>query len=483
MPDSTSYLGLILPGFDEYTDSWNEPVNQNTVLIDTAIKNIATEVIAARQSKASLLAFLQVAHNSDGSLLAAPEVVRARVSPVYGFKSSGTALPLKSRLDSLDYELYLARRGQATLSDSLSFARAGLKDMVLSGAVDNSGAPAWLGSTGATAKVDGGVTPLFFLINGFVARVRTLKSVTLSGASGTHYLLATYASGGTVNVDGTGVPNGQTSVDGSGDMTLFTDTVINFAQADVQPGDLLTLTTSGDAGQYVIGAVAPGGVQTQLQIIGTFPVGGLSSIAYTVKDPLGVTLTQATVPTAATGQLVVGEADFDGAAVTAVRPRNFKDTYNSPWRFFDLSTTANHEEVFNHYLGSDLLDVEIHVSQASDGTASVETLSTADLQQNTAVTVTDGKTVTIANTLTFSAGSSGATLTGGAVPLSQAVTGSLGGTISALAGAVTPTRSVAVKWDRNRISVRNVTPSLLYKDYDGSQHQTGYVRVVVRKRG
>ena len=484
MATYTNFLGLILPGFDEYTNSWWEPLNDNFTSIDTSISGISAEIIAARQSKTSLLAFLQVGHNSDGTLQAAPEVIRARVSPIYGFLDSGLSpLPLKSRLDSLDYELYLARRGQTSLVGGLAFASPGLKDMVLSGTADGSGAPAWLGFTGANARIDGTASVLYLLINGYTCRVRTQRTIVVSGASGTHYLKATYAPGGVVTLDGTGLANGQTSLDTDGFMTLFTDSASNFATSDVQPGDILTLTTSADAGQYVIAEVAPGGIVTQLKIIGSFPTGGLSSIGYTCTDPLGVTLSQATSPTTTSGTSVIGEADFDGSAVTAVRARQFKDVYNSPWRFFDLTSTANHEEIFSHLLGDDILDVQIHVSQANDGSAPVEMLSIADVIQDTALSIVDGKTVSIANTLTFNAGSSGATLTGGAVALSAAVTGSLGGTISGTAGAVSMARSVACKWDRNRVYVRNVTPSLLYKDYSGAQQQTGYVRVVVRKRG
>lgn len=496
MPAFSSYLGLTLPGFEEYVDSWNTPNNGNFVLIDSSLQAVATEIVAARQSKASLLGFLQVAHNADGTLLAAPEVIRARVSPVFGFKSgTGQALPLKARLDSLDYELYLARYGQASLIDSFAFARSGITSLIVTGAVDGTGAPAWLGSTSATVRVDGTSPAINLLIAGYPGRVRTSRSILMTGATGTHYLVATRAPAGLVTVDGTVAAAGQTSVDSSGDMTLFTDTGVNFAASDVQPGDILTLTTGNDAGRYIIAAVAPGGPLNQLKIIGTFPVGGLSSIAYTVSDPFGVTLTQQPTATLAANQMIIGEADFDGTAVTAVRPRNFGDSYNSPWRFFDLTTTSTHEEVFNHFLGDNILDIEVHVSQANDGTQPVEFLSTADLSQVTAVTVTDGKTildtktVAVANTLTFNPGTSNATLTGGAQTLANAVTATLGGsvalggTITATAGAVAMTRSVAVKWDRNQIFVRNVTPSLLYKDYSNAQHQTGYVRVVVRKRG
>ena len=484
MATYSNFLGLILPGFEEYTDSWWEPLNGNFTSIDTSINGISAEIVAARQSKTSLLAFLEVGHNSDGTLQAAPEVIRARVSPVYGFLDAGLSpLPLKSRMDSLDYELYLARRGQISLLAGLAFSSPGLKNMVLAGTADGGGAPAWLGFTGANARLDGTANVLYLLIDGYTCHVRTLRTIVVSGAAGVHYLKASFTPGGVVTLDGTLLLNGQTSLDSDGFMTLFTDSAANFSVSDVQAGDLLTLTTSADKGQYVISEVAPGGIVTQLKIIGSFPTGGLSSIGYTVTDPLGVTLSQATSSAEAAGTAIIGEADFDGAAITAVRARQFKDVYNSPWRFFDLSSTSSQEEIFSHLLGDDVLDVQVQVSQANDGTAPVEMLSIADLTQDTALTIIDGKTVSVANTLTFSPGTGDATLTGGAVALSAAVTASLGGTISGTAGAVKMARSVACKWDRNRLYVKNVTPSTLYKDYSGAQHQTGYVRVVVRKRG
>lgn len=502
MASYTNYLQLVLPGLDEYFDSWYVPNNANFSAIDLAIQGIGTEIIAARQTKTSLLAFLQVAHNADGTLLAAPEVVRARVSPVYGWlDTNANPLPLSSRLDDLDFELLAARRGQATLLDSLAFARGGVKNQVLSGAADGTGAPAWLGSTAASVRVDGATAVIYLLVNGYVNRIRTSRTLVITGAPvapatyTTNYLVATRASAGYVTVDGTVTSNGQTSTDNSGHMTIFTDTAVNFAALDVQPGDILTLTSSGDAGTYVIAAVAPLGPTSQLQIIGTFPVGALSSIAYTVKDPLGVTLSFQRAATLAAGQMIFGEADFDGTAVTAVRPRQFGDSYYSPWQFVDVSTTATFSQAFKHLLGSDILDIQVHVSQANDGSLPVEMLSLADLTQATDLALTstlavvDTKTVTAANTLVFNPGTSNATLTGGATSLANAVTATLGGSVtltggvSGTAGAVTPSRSVAVSWDRNQVYVRNVTPSLLYKDYNNAQHQTGYVRVIVQKRG
>jgi hypothetical protein len=44
-------------------------------------------------------------------------------------------------------------------------------------------------------------------------------------------------------------------------------------------------------------------------------------------------------------------------------------------------------------------------------------------------------------------------------------------------------RSVLVKWNKNYIWVKNAVLGKFFKDYSGSAKQTGYIRVVVRKRG
>jgi hypothetical protein len=346
-----------------------------------------------------------------------------------------------------------------------------------------------MGNTGANAAIDGSVTPVMLLIGGYVARIRTSKTVTIAGGAGTYVIYAAYQSGGVITVDGdasTAPPAsaaGTTSADGNTDMARFTDTTRDFTSLDVQPGDRLTLLTSNDAGTFVVKTVAPGAVLTQLDIIGTFPVGGLSSINYTVKDPLGVTL--GFVPLASAtpvaGRLYIGEVDFDGMAITARRTRQFRDVFVGEWQSYDVSISASHEHAWTHNLGSDVLDVEVQVSQSNVGAATVESLSVADLKNNLAVTVSDTQAlsdnVIDSSQLSFNPGTGDSTMAG-------SVTVTLTGTVTApLTGTVTPTRSAAAKWDRNTVTVKNVAANLLYKDYSGVERQSGYVRVVVRKRG
>jgi len=490
MPSNTPNLHLILPGFAEFTDDWWEPLNGNFVAIDTAVNAVSTEVVLARQSLPTLVAFLQVGHNANGTLKPAAEVVNARNSPVYGIRDgSNNLVPLKSRLDSLEFEMLKVRGGQAALIDGLALVQTGLKDMILSGTKDANGYATWMGNTGANATIDGSVTPIMLMIGGYVARIRTSKTVTISGGAGTYVIYAAYQAGGVITVDGDAstpppaTAAGTTSADGNGDMARFTDTTRDFTSLDVQAGDRLTLLTGNDAGTYVVKTVAPGAVLTQLDIIGAFPVGGLSSINYTVKDPLGVVL--GFVPLASAtpvaGRLYIGEVDFDGSAITARRTRQFRDVFVSEWRSFDVSVSATHEESWTHNLGSDVLDVEVMVSQSNVGASTVERLSQADLKNNLAVTVTDthslSDNVIDSSQLSFNPGTGNSTMAG-------SVTVTLAGTVTApLTGTVTPTHSAAVKWDRNTVTVKNAAANLLYKDYGGTERQTGYVRVVVRKRG
>ena len=240
----------------------------------------------------------------------------------------------------------------------------------------------------------------------------------------------------------------------------------------MQPGDKLTLIDGNDAGEYFIEEIAPDSNNDQLKIIGLFPNGGLSSINYTIIDPLAVTLGFASTETAAANRIFIGEADFDGAAVTAVRPRQYLDVYVGDWRSIDVSGPSTFEEVWNHYLGSDQLSVVVQVSQADDGSTHVEEMSLATLEDTLTVNGTIGSLVY--NAGSFNPGSGDATYTDGNI------SGTPGASRS---GDILPDRSVKYKWDRNTVTVKNAVASKFYTDYDSNVRQTGFIRVVVRKRG
>lgn len=490
MSTTTTYLSLVLPGAGEYVDTWHEPVNANMEKIDQFAADFGQEVIAARGSQASLSAYLLVAHNADGTLKPTASEAEASASQVYGYLNPDTSdFSLNDRISAGDREVFDAREGEASLRASLAF-RAPLQTQVISGSKDGNGYPSWMGFTANKVQVDGSVDLLNLLIDGYRSRVRTLKELTLTGGSGVKYVYASFQSAGVVVVDGDlspGAGNASISTNVDGYAVYLNDLTKDFTAEDVQPGDILELLDGTSIGTYIVKTVAPGGIISRLEIVGLFPTSGISGINYTVTDPLAVTLGFDTTETPATGKIYLGEADFDGSAVTAVRARHFKDEFVGEWRAIDVSSTPTFEEIFSHKLGTDKISFSVQVSQANDGSTPVEELDLATLTNTQAVSLTNTLGVSITNGLiftpgVFNPGTTDASYIAGS--LTGTITGALTGSLSAaLTGSVAMDRAIRVKWDRNRIWVKNVVGNVFYTDYDGNDQQTGFLRVVVRKRG
>lgn len=491
MSNTTNYLSLVLPGKGEYVDTWHEPVNANMEKIDVWAEAFGQEMIDARGSESSLQARLDVATNPDGSLKPTASEAEASSSQVYGYLNPDTTdFSLNDRIEAGDQESFVGREGQATLRAAAAF-RSQIPTQILSGSKDSNGYPSWMGFTANKIQVDGATNLLYLMIDGYLSRVRTLKEITVSGGSGTKYGYASFEAGGLVVIDGDNSPgsgNGTISTNVDNKAVYFNDATKDFTTEDVQPGDVLELLDSTSIGKYIVKTVAPGGILSRLEIVGLFPTSGISGINYTVTDPLAVTLGFDTTETPATGKIYLGEADFDGVAVTAVRSRHFKDTFIGEWRAIDVSSTPTFEEIYLHKLGSFDLDFSIQVSQANDGSAPVEELDLATLTSTLGVTVGNGTlAVSLNNTLSytpaiFNPGTTDATYTPGA--LTGTITAGLTGSVTgSLTGDVTMDRAVRVKWDKNRIYVKNVANGVFYTDYDATVQQTGFIRVVVRKRG
>lgn len=470
MATKTPFLKLELPANGEYQDTWDSPLNDNLAAIDLFAEQVKTEIISARFGKTSLADFLEVGHEPSGELKPAPEVATARNSKIFGDEDEDEDdLSLKARLDLGDREIWKAREGYENLRSALA-ARltAPVSSMILSGKMNGDGYPTWLGFTGANAQVDGsGATPLMLMIEGKICRVRNLEQVEISGASGTKYLYADFEEDGRITVDGDSTtpppasPNGTTFTDGT-KMRLFSDATKDFTGEDVRAGDVLTLLNSNDAGEYLIKEVAPASENDRLKIVGIFPQGALSSIDYSIADPLGVTLGFSTSETPTAGRVYIAEVDFDGANITAVRARHFKDVFIGEWRAVDVSGgSPTFEEIWNHKLGSDLVAVSVQVSQADDGSAPVEELSLAILGNN--------QIFSFADTLSFNPGTSDASLTG-------SVTASL-------TGAYYMERSVFAQWSKNQVLVKNAVSARFYRDYGGVARQVGFIRVIMRRWG
>ena len=332
--------------------------------------------------------------------------------------------------------------------------------MVMDGPKDVNGYPTWMGSTGANVQLDGSVSNVWIMVDGLLGRIRKLEQITISGGAGTKYLYAQHNAVGLVRVDGDSdtpppaAANGSIGTDGS-KYRLFEDLTVDFSTSDVKPGDLLAILGTGDnAEQYQIAVVAPGGNNNRLQIKGVFPAGAQASLNYTITDPLALTFGFDTTKVAAAGKLYIGEADWDTAAITAVRPLHFQDIFVGEWRAVDVSGgSPTFAESWNHRLFDDAIEVQVQVSQANDGTQAVEYLSSA--QYNS--------TLAISNTLSLSAGDQ---------TLSGAVT---------LSGTSLMAKSAKVKWTNTQVTVANAVSAVFYKDYAGADKQTGYVRVVVKK--
>lgn len=491
MANFTSTLQLTLPGLGEFNNSWHTPVNGNFTKIDTWANGINVEIQNARFSKSTLAAFLTVGHNSDGTLKPTDEVSDARNSFVYGHKTGTADNELSDLSYQRDKEVWAARSGQTSLREGIAYPRSFGRQKILDGAKDVTGAPTWGGNVSDKVVVDGSVTPLILEIDGKIGRIRTQKEVTLSGAAGTYFIYADF------NSDGESVfsaVDGETGLDSLSEPRVHRDVGTDFTTLNVQSGDMLRYNSPANiAGEYLIEDVAYNSENDKLRIVGLFPEASISSIDYSILDPLGVTLGFSATETPAAGRIFIAEAEFDGASVTAVRARHFGDTFVGEWRAVDVSSAALFEEIWNHRLGTDQIDVVIQASQANDGTQPVEVLSLATLTDTLGVTTDAGTlAVNVNNTLGYTPDNGTLGLTSGDQTLTGVVGGTLTGDVTgsltgdpaaSLTGSINTSGSVRMKSTRNQIWVKNVVSNVFYTDYDLAPRQTGYIRVIVSKKG
>lgn len=459
MANTSDFFKFTLPENGEYVDTWDQELNKNLSLIDSWAAAVDEEIKDARFGSPDLKTFLQQAHNTDGSLKATPEVVRSRSSHVYGDETqAGADFELANRLFQSDKEVYQAREGFSDLRSALA-RRSGKANMVLEGAMDLNGYPTWLGQTGINIQIDGSITPLIFSINGLLGRCRKLEQISISGTAGTKYLYAQFNTQGIVRIDGDSstpgpaTANGKIGSDGF-KIRIFEDTTIDFTQQDVKLGDELEILGTGDnIGTYLIAEVAPGGNVNRLKIKGVFPANAQASLDYVIRDPMAVTLGFDSVKTPSATKLYIGEAAWDGSAVTSSTPLHFKDYFIGDWRAVNLASASSFTEVWNHRLMDDALQVTVQVSQTNDGTGAVEELSLTKL----------ASTLALANTLALSNGD-------------QTLSGAL-----VLNGLVTLTSSAKAVWTTKQVTISNATANQFYTDFSGVARQGGYIRVVVKK--
>lgn len=481
MATRTTFLQLTLPANNEFFDTWDKVVNENFTKVEARAELHDIEIINARFSLPSLADFLAVSHNPDGTLQATGETVDARNSRIYGHKDSQGVYTLEKRIRFNDFETFYARRGTSTVKDGFALEQ---KNQILNGAKTALGQPNWLGFTANKARLDGSASAIDLLVYGQYQRIRALEEVAISGPAATYYVYAEYAPNGEIKVDGdstTAPPvnaNGVTGNDVNSDVRIFSDPTSDFTTFDVKAGDILRiLGNTAVSGDYVIEEVAAESNNNYLRVTGLF-ADSLSALDYVIIDPLKCSLGFSADDSVATNRLYLGEADFDGAAVTAVRPRQFKDFYVGDWRAVDLSgAPTSFEETWSHYLGSEALDITVQVSIGDgaggqpNGSQPVEHLS---LGEYTDAVYSLLNSLSISNTLALSTGDQ--TLSGGV---------SLAGTLSLNKDSDGfEVRSVRAKHTKNQITVKNVVPNAFYTDYAGAAIQTGYIRVLVtRKEG
>lgn len=464
MATETSFLKLVLPANNEFYNSWDVVLNANFVAIDAKMKAHDDEIINARFTKTSIAEFLAVSHNTDGTLKPTDEVSLSRSSKVYGFMDAGGNFVLEDRLELSDFEIFYSRRGRSNILAGLSVYD---QNEIINGPKDGLGKPSWLGFSGDKVRPDGSGSQIEMLINGFYQRIDDLEEVTILGGGGTYFLYADYEENGTIVHDGDSSspppanPNGVTGSDINGNRTIFSDNTVDFTATKVKPGYILRiLGNTLVSGDYVISGVAVESNNSYLQVIGLFK-GSLSGLNYVIIDPFKPTLGFESSEVSINGRLFIAEVDFDGAAVTAVRARHYKKTFIGDWRPVDVSGgSPNYEETWNHNFGNTNLAVTIQVSQANDGSAPIENLS---LAENT------DAVWSIDNTLNFDAGTSDAELTG-TVSINKDSDGY---------GA----RTARMQHTRNAVSVKNVAAGTFYRDYSNVTRQTGFIRVIVEKKG
>jgi hypothetical protein len=479
MAETTEFLKLQKPINNEFQDIWDEPMNANFDAIDLFAKTTNAEILAARGDKASLAERLDVSLDPEGLLLPAPEVVAARNSFLYGDEN---AVPedfdLAERLLQGDRDVHQAREGFPTLRESLG-RRNYLQDAIWDGAKDVDGFPTWMGFTAADVQIDGSTTELEIFTGGRLQKIRTLEQVTISGAAGTYFVFAQFAVDGKVVVDGdSGSPppaSGQGTIGSDGSkLRIFEDLTVDFTAEDIVAGDILRIVTDpqGSVGDYIIDEVAPSANVNRLKIRGIFTGVAVGSVDYEVRNPWQPTLGFDAAITPLAGKVYIGEAAFDGAAVTEVFPLHFKNVFLGDWRAVDVSGgSPDFEEIWDHNLLTDQLETVIQVSTVNDGSAHIEELSLAGILNTLGVDVDNG-------TLAFNQGAFSAG-TGDSSHGADSLTGDVAGVLT---GLLQMNRSITMKANRNRIWVKNPISTVFYKDYAGAVQQVGFIRVIVRKR-
>ena len=448
MATTSDYLGLVLPAFGEYYNSWYTPVNGNFKKIDAFANAFGSEIQAARGSVVDLNTRLSVGLNLDGSFKDIPAIVAAESSSVYGFGSGNVLQSLDARLELGDVETFQARQGLSALIDSVAFANSGnSSDCLVSGPLNP------LTNSGAVVTLNGATTPVISNINGYRAKTEINDSVTISGGAGTYYLTltrnpagkayASLASGdGIVGVTATSTPL----------YTKFSSATTNLLALGVKPGHILSITgPSGNAnvGRWVVYqtyAEDPVNLTTNdITIIGDFPAGGAglnATFLYPQAPTLGFTSTAPSPNFApANGVITIGKLVFDGTNIVSLSTFAYQAKFAS-WQQI-TPVAGNFNLAISHNLGFIPKRIHLYGSQNNDFSQPLEPLSIAQMSAGSASLTAGDQTITYTS------------------PVLQ--------------------RSVIVKFDNYTINIKNATNGIFYEDFTGNLQVAGYLYIVVER--
>ena len=474
MATRTNFLNLILPANNEFTDSWDQPVNNNMVALDEFLETLESEIRAARFARPSLAEFLNVSHFSDGTLRPSEESLDARNSPIYGVEAGGQEFQLKQRLDRADREVFTARENQDNLLANLARRSRDndYPDSVLSGP-QSGGNPNFLAHSGNEFQLNGDPTPILFNVDGYMLVLRDDLNIPVSGGDGTRYLVAKRPTESVTVIDRSTQEAAITTTNNiTSQVQVMRDPGVNFQNIingkRVREGMVLRILNTVNAGDYVIDEVGFGGEGTDLKVIGRFET-AIASINYIIIDPLRPEFEVVTSPQRQSGKCFIGEGVFAGGALTSSITYAFKRKYESDYRAVNVSSSPTFEEIFNHNIGEHPRKITIYASQTNDGNSPWEPLSTALVGQDLEVNVS--------NTLSFTPGQFDPG-TGD----SEYTQASLAGDVDAdIIGGVFALRSVQVRITRNQVVIKNARDNHFYRDFEGTDRAQGFLKVVCER--
>ena len=472
MAEKTNFLNLTLPGNSEYNDNWDEPVNENFIKIDEEVESISNEILSARFTKSSLAEFLGVSHYSDGTLVPSAEALAARNSQVYGSNdSSGNDYELKQRLDLGDMETYNARERATDLISALAFRFQDFDymDAVMSAASTAEGMPNYLSSAASEFKIDSTPTPVIFNIDGYKMMIADDESVQVSGSDGTKFLVAKIPDTQHIVTEKPTEEVGITTANplNSDKVQVFVDQAVDFPALMIRPGYILEIINTANAGKYIIDEVGFNGDITQILVKGNF-MNAISGINYRITDPMRPEFSVESSYLKEKGKVYIGEGQYSSGSLISSRAYSFKNKFESTYQPVDVSSASSFELIINHDLGFIPKEIEAFVSQANDDSEAVEKISTAGIGNDLSVLIN--------NTLSHTPG----TFNPGTTDASYTQATLVGDVTGSIEGGVYNLRSVKIKVTKTQIFIKNVKPNHFYRDYDETDRQIGFIKVVCK---